>query len=75
MVSPRQFSLQAAYRPSTAYWPGAEPLMEAIPDKKLERVQVAEQGGKGGTLNQHIRKRFISIVAMIATSEALNRLA
>lgn len=49
--------------------------MEAIPDKKLERVQVAEQGGKGGTLNQHIRKRFISIVAMIATSEALNRLA
>ena len=49
--------------------------MEAIPDKKLERVQVAEQGGKGGTQNQIIRKRFIPIVAMIATSEALNRLA
>ena len=75
MVPPRQFSLQAAYKPATAYWPGAEPLMETIPDKKLERVQVAEQGGKGGALNQHIRKRFIPIGALIATSEALNRLA
>ena len=49
--------------------------MEAIPDKKLSTSKLPSRAGRVATLNQHIRKRFIPIVAMIATSEALNRLA